>query len=244
MTHKTPHRKNIFEHFYNQISKPFSIILAKTWLTPNQITIISGVFGFYGAYLLTKGQYIDLLYGAIFIQLYTILDLVDGDIARMKNLQSNFGKWLDIIFDKLNDFFIILGLSVGVYLRSGEVVYLYLGIVLMGASFFIQFFMIMNKNIYNDIESNFDIRISTPKEGLIINLASDKFKLFNNIRCFISTHFMLEHSTFLFLVSFFCILNMAQLALWFLAVHSIISIIYTTMHAGFRIFLLESRYKG
>ncbi len=52
-----------------------------------------------------KGIIIDdtthIIIAAIFLQIYTILDLVDGDIARAKNMQSNFGMWLDIFFDKL-----------------------------------------------------------------------------------------------------------------------------------------------
>lgn len=241
--HKTPFRKNIFEYLYTQLSKPITKILVKTNVTPNQITIISGFFGFYGAYLLTQDEYIDLIFGAIFIQLYTILDLADGDIARIKNLQSQFGKWLDVFFDKLNDFFIILGLSIGVYLRSGEIIYLCLGIILMGTIFFIQYFMIMNKNIYNDINDKTYLSSSKTNNSVFFNHVNDKFKLFNKVRYFISTHLMLEHTTFLFAVSVFCVLNMTQLALWFLVVYSTINIIYTTIHVGLRLSFLDKKLK-
>lgn len=241
--HKIPIRKNIFEYLYTKLSKPISKILVKTRMTPNQITIISGIFGLFGAFFLTQSGYINLIYSAIFIQLYTILDLVDGDIARIKKLQSQFGKWLDVYFDKLNDFFIILGLSVGVYSRSGEVVYLYLGIILMGTIFFIQFFMIMNKNIYNDINNNLIVDTSNSGKSIHFQHIADKYKLFNNIRYFISTHLMLEHCTFLFIVSVFCVLNMTQLALWFLVIFSIVNIIYTTMNVGLRLSLLDNKQK-
>ena len=155
MAHKIPQRKNIFEALYSKVSKHISSIIVKTSLTPNQITIISGIFGMVGAYFLTCQSRIDLIYASVFIQLFTILDLVDGDIARMKKLQSQFGKWLDIFFDKLNDFLIILGLSVGVYLRTNSISTLYLGIILMGLVFFIQFSMVMNSIIYRESEAVF-----------------------------------------------------------------------------------------
>jgi len=100
MTIKNPQRKNMFEALYNRLSKPISMIVVKTSLTPNQITIFSGILGMIGAFFLMQHSRANLITAAVFIQLFTILDLVDGDIARIKGLHSHFGKWLDIFFDK------------------------------------------------------------------------------------------------------------------------------------------------
>ena len=49
--YKIPQRENIFEAFYNVLSKPFTNLFLKTKLTPNSITIISGMFGLCACYL-------------------------------------------------------------------------------------------------------------------------------------------------------------------------------------------------
>jgi len=82
--HKVPKRVNIFEAMYSFLSSKISPFFIKTSLTPNQVTTISGLFGVLGSYMLILDSHIYLIISAIFIQLYTILDLVDGDIARAK----------------------------------------------------------------------------------------------------------------------------------------------------------------
>ena len=224
MEHKIPQRKNIFEALYNKISKPISRIVVKTFLTPNQITIISGIFGIIGAYLLTCNSSNNLIYAAVFIQLFIILDLVDGDIARMKGMQSHFGKWLDIFFDKLNDLLIILGLSIGVYLRTNNIYTLYLGIILMGFVFFIQFSMVMNSIIVTESKA-----CSKRGDNNPLNEKKRKMKIIqfmNKVRKVFGIHLLLEHCTFLFLVSLFCIINQTQFGLFFLTLHAFITLVY------------------
>ena len=99
--YKIPQRENIFEAFYNVLSKPFTRLFLKTKLTPNSITIISGMFGLCACYLVALNTNETRVLAFLFIQLFALLDLVDGDIARSRGLTSNFGHWLDIFFDKL-----------------------------------------------------------------------------------------------------------------------------------------------
>jgi len=230
MAHKIPQRKNIFEALYSNVSKPISRIVVKTSLTPNQITIISGIFGIIGAYFLTYLSRLDLIYAAVFIQLFTILDLVDGDIARMKGMQSHFGKWLDVFFDKLNDFLIILGLSVGVYFRTNNISALYLGIILMGLVFFIQFSMVMNSVINRESETINNSGDNNPSRNRIKNIS-----LLFRIKNLIGKHLLLEHSTFLFSVSLFCLINQTQFGLWLLTLHALITLLYIVITSGVKI---------
>jgi len=235
MAHKIPQRKNIFEALYSNVSKPISRIVVKTSLTPNQITIISGIFGIIGAYFLTYLSRLDLIYAAVFIQLFTILDLVDGDIARMKGMQSHFGKWLDVFFDKLNDFLIILGLSVGVYFRTNNISALYLGIILMGLVFFIQFSMVMNSIIYRESNAYNNSSGKGPlhKKAKMIN----SFLLLNKVRKFVGKHLLLEHCAFLFIVSFFAVINQMEWGLWFLVFHAFLTFVYITIISGISILI-------
>ena len=82
-------------------------------------------------------NYYYLILSAISIQLFSILDLVDGNIARIKSLQSKFGMWLDI-FDKIVDFLIILSASLGIFITNNDPVILIWGIILMGTVFLIK----------------------------------------------------------------------------------------------------------
>jgi phosphatidylglycerophosphate synthase len=221
--HKVPKRVNIFEAMYSFLSSKISPFFIKTSLTPNQVTTISGLFGVLGSYMLILDSHIYLIISAIFIQLYTILDLVDGDIARAKKMQSYFGMWLDIFFDKLIDFLIIVGMSVGVYLRTEDPLMLFVGMLLMGVVFSIQFIMILNETYFKTSrDGNKEIINNMPpsqqKEQYFLSASIASITFFRN-------HLSLQHSSFLFISSFFAITNNLQTGLIFLLFHGLISLV-------------------
>lgn len=233
--HKIPKRKNFIEAFYNKISKFLARGIVRTPLTPNQITIISGLFGILGAYLLVSQSVTGLLFAALCIQIYTILDLVDGDIARMKQMCSIFGKWLDIFFDKLNDLLLILGLSLGVFFRHDDETALIFGMILMGLVFFIQFSMLSNSVIFAEMKKDKSRQpVVLDREKEIEQTSSGIKKLVQ----FVGRHLLLEHCTFLLIVSIFALLNKLQLGLYLLTLHAGGSMLFIV---GSSIYKLKSK---
>jgi phosphatidylglycerophosphate synthase len=77
--------------------------LAQWCVTPNQVTAASLATGLIGAWLLRGEGMIGSLGGLLLYQLSVILDHADGELARVKFLQSPLGKWLDNISDHLVD---------------------------------------------------------------------------------------------------------------------------------------------
>jgi len=86
-------------------------ILLKTSITPNQITAISLLFGLMCAVCFTLGNYIAGIIGALFLTASYTFDNCDGEVARIKNMSSEFGAKFDDVVDWLVDtcFFAALG---------------------------------------------------------------------------------------------------------------------------------------
>ncbi|SHI41060.1 Phosphatidylglycerophosphate synthase [Clostridium cavendishii DSM 21758] len=87
----------IVERFYREtiisrLIKPVS----KTFITPNMITIFNCILGFFIFYMGYKNMFIEV---AIAFQIYELLDHLDGNLARYKNMSSEFGAKLDRISD-------------------------------------------------------------------------------------------------------------------------------------------------
>jgi len=80
----TPKRENIFETYFSRLSKIILPVFLKTKLTPNQLTVVSGIFGLIGSFLILYGDFYLNIVSGVFIQIFAILDLVDGDIDRHK----------------------------------------------------------------------------------------------------------------------------------------------------------------
>ncbi len=76
--------------------------LAKTGITPNQITIFRFAISFpFTLYFFSRGEHFYNLLGlAVYLSLVT-LDWVDGDLARLTNQTSPLGKWLDDTSDRI-----------------------------------------------------------------------------------------------------------------------------------------------
>jgi 1L-myo-inositol 1-phosphate cytidylyltransferase / CDP-L-myo-inositol myo-inositolphosphotransferase len=85
---------------------------------PNHVTVFNLLLAGLAAWLMATGQ---LLAGAVVAQAYSIIDGVDGELARLKNRGSWFGGWFDNICDRLCDWLIIIGAACAArYLNMGD----------------------------------------------------------------------------------------------------------------------------
>ncbi|MGH2412126.1 MAG: CDP-alcohol phosphatidyltransferase family protein [Microcystaceae cyanobacterium] len=79
-----------------------------TWITPNQISWLSGgLGGVVAGWFITQEEY---LIAVVFIILSGILDCLDGDLARERGIASGEGDILDSVIDRYVDFFLISAL--------------------------------------------------------------------------------------------------------------------------------------
>lgn len=89
---------HVAEYFYTmKVVNPLLPVLARTFITPNMVTIFNSFLAlliFYLSYL----QKFSIV--ALLIQIYLFLDILDGNLARYKNMKSALGAKLDSINDK------------------------------------------------------------------------------------------------------------------------------------------------
>jgi phosphatidylglycerophosphate synthase len=98
----------ISKHLNRKASEPLAQLLAKTKITPNQVTWAA--FGI--ALLSFIGFILGLnIVGGLLVQLSSIVDGVDGSLARRKGITSTFGGFLDSVLDRYADILIVLGLT-------------------------------------------------------------------------------------------------------------------------------------
>jgi len=100
-----------------------------TKLTPNQITIISFIFGLASAFSFLQGTWIYLVIGALLFEIAFLFDCVDGKLARLKGLKSGFGRYLDSILDQTRVFFVVSCLVQGQYLLTNDASYFLFGML-------------------------------------------------------------------------------------------------------------------
>ena len=112
---ENPRDGKIDTYFNRKLSRPLTRWLLQTPLTPNQITMLSCIVGLFGAFCFSFGGYWNPLIGALLLQFSVVLDCCDGEVARVKFLESPFGDVLDIVCDTLVTIAIFVGMGVAVW---------------------------------------------------------------------------------------------------------------------------------
>ena len=102
----------ISKNINTKISIPISRLLIHTPLTANMISVLIGIVGTLCGFFYVIGHPI---LGAVFLELSTILDGCDGEVARIKLMESTRGQWVDTISDQLTFLSFVVGVPIGFY---------------------------------------------------------------------------------------------------------------------------------
>lgn len=78
------------------IAKKVALALKNTQVTPIHITLFFGICGLIAVYFILSNQF---KLAAIFLILKSIIDAIDGELARVKKTPSYSGRYLDSVFD-------------------------------------------------------------------------------------------------------------------------------------------------
>ena len=98
----------VSRHLNRRLSRPLSRLLARTPATPNQVSLASFTIALASLGLFIGGYNI---WGGLAAQLSSVVDGVDGDLARLKNMATRFGGFFDAVLDRYSDVAILGGLA-------------------------------------------------------------------------------------------------------------------------------------
>ena len=135
LTLENPRDGLVDTYLNRRCSRLLTRLFLRTPLTPNQITILSFLTGLLGASCFLLGSYGGPVIGSLLLQFSTVLDCVDGEVARVKMLESPLGQWLDITLDTVVHIAIFLGVGVAVWKQDGLAAAPLLGGLLAAAAF-------------------------------------------------------------------------------------------------------------
>jgi phosphatidylglycerophosphate synthase len=115
-----------------RLSWRISYPLARLGVAPNFVTLANTALGVFCAFLFASTGYWSQLAGAILFLASITIDGVDGELARLRMVESETGARLDVFTDNLVHVAIFIGLLIGCYRVSHDRAYFWLLGLLLG----------------------------------------------------------------------------------------------------------------
>ncbi len=85
--------------FFDPLAIPLTFLFVRyTRISPNQITFFAFLIGLLSSWFFYRGWVIE---GAVGYYFFFLFDNIDGKIARVRNLSSNLGGFLDFVVDRI-----------------------------------------------------------------------------------------------------------------------------------------------
>jgi CDP-L-myo-inositol myo-inositolphosphotransferase len=129
-------RKSVDGVIARHINRRFSLaatrLLMNTPVRPNHVTAFSLLVSFLAAVTAAMATVLEpgwLLVGAVLWQLASMLDGIDGEIARLKFQGSRLGEWFDTLTDDIGRFVFFIGVGMGLATMTGDTLWLQLAVV-------------------------------------------------------------------------------------------------------------------
>ena len=122
-------------HINEPIAKKIVGVLKDTFITPNQVTYLSVLVGFASGYSFSQGNSISSVFGGLLLELTLILDCVDGQLARAKNMASDLGRLIDGIAGYFAYLAVVYGIISGYPNFSTEVIVIAVFTILRAVSY-------------------------------------------------------------------------------------------------------------
>ncbi|MBW2976268.1 hypothetical protein KY347_02370 [Candidatus Woesearchaeota archaeon] len=128
--------KTAMYSIYRKFSTPFTYAFVKLGISPSTISVMNFFPNLIGYFFLSLGTYAFIILGLLFFILFQILDMSDGEVARIQNpkAMTKYRKWEGVYFDTAGHFIepICLGAGLGVGLAHlyNNGIYVTWGIIL------------------------------------------------------------------------------------------------------------------
>ncbi len=130
----------ISRHLNRPLSTRITRHLVKRAFTPNQISFFCFALCIVAAGLFASGGAVWLAVGGVLAQVASVVDGCDGEVARLRMEESEFGGWFDAVLDRYADAFLLFGLTWHVFFSAaGSPLALFMGFMAITGSFLVSY---------------------------------------------------------------------------------------------------------
>ena len=209
------------------------------WLTPNLITLFSFITSLVSVIFIVIGGFTNFIIAAILIHLSHILDCMDGQMARYREVSSKSGCYFDKLTDQIQVTLWFGAIGYAAYIQTQNVLPVFL--VFIGVAFYnlrgYSKYVTFHTEVYDDKEylEKLSKKESKNKKK---NTAGLGYGFLANLRWFISEQRKIldfDEGVFIFMLSFALIFNVIIPMLWIFAISQLFYGVYRGCKRGHKL---------
>lgn len=193
------------------------------WLTPNRLTALSFIVACAAVALIIQGGRTEFVMAAVLIHASHVLDCMDGQMARYRQVASRSGSFLDKMTDQIQVILWFGAIGYAAYQQSGNILPVFLSFI--GVTFYSLRGYVKYVAIYTEMTDDPDYLRRTSAEvdkikSLRIIKAGPGFGMKANLRWFAGEQrkfFSFDEGVFIFMLSTALLFNSLIAMLWIFA---------------------------
>jgi phosphatidylglycerophosphate synthase len=112
-----------------RVSPYFTKFFLEHNISANTVSTISILLGIAANFTFIFGNYYLMLLGVIIYQFWNICDLSDGEVARVTEIKTGGGKYIETINDPITECGFILCIGIGLYRMLGDSSFIFWGLL-------------------------------------------------------------------------------------------------------------------
>jgi len=122
-----------------QLNRPVSRWFTRYFIahnfTPNQVSLLAFGIACIATLCMAAGPYWLLAAGGLLVQLASVVDGCDGELARLRLAPSDYGGWFDALLDRYADGLVLTAMTWHLMQRWNQPAWMWLGIAAIAGSF-------------------------------------------------------------------------------------------------------------
>ena len=131
---RKPYYTNYMAIVFSRVSVRLSYLFAHTSITPNQLTLLSTFVAILGAAMIQWSTYYVRITGILIWFLAYVLDFCDGEIARYRDMKTEFGHWFDVVSDRMKDVALFTAVTLLAVRESQSTITVLAGLLALGGT--------------------------------------------------------------------------------------------------------------
>ncbi len=157
----------ISQFYLEPLGEKIAFWMRNTKITPNSVTFLNIFLSMFASILIFFGGRVNLIFFGLWVRIFHMLDIVDGQLARLKNQGTTFGKWIDGGADRFVVGMWYIVIIITLYFKLNSVFFLFVGLILLFGAYLYNYLLLTSVAYFRNFNFEYKSNSRTKKNPFV-----------------------------------------------------------------------------